>query len=67
MENQYTITVFTENNIGLLNHVTIVFTRRKINIESLTVSESQINGIHSFTIVVNTFIIYSPFKNSFQF
>lgn len=54
MENQYTITVFTENNIGLLNHVTIVFTRRKINIESLTVSESQINGIHSFTIVVNT-------------
>jgi acetolactate synthase-1/3 small subunit len=50
----YTIVVFTENHIGLLNHVTIVFTRRKINIESLTVSESEIKGIHSFTIVVNT-------------
>lgn len=51
---QYTITAFTENHIGLLNKITIVFTRRKINIESLTVSESQIKGIHSFTIVVNT-------------
>jgi acetolactate synthase I/III small subunit len=49
---QYTIAVFTENHIGLLNQVTIIFTRRKINIESLTVSESQIKGIHSFTIVV---------------
>ena len=49
----YTITAFTENHIGLLNKITIVFTRRKINIESLTVSESQIKGIHSFTIVVN--------------
>jgi len=52
--NQYTITVFTENHIGLLNHVTIIFTRRKVNIESLTVSESQKKGIHSFTIVVQT-------------
>ncbi len=50
----YTITAFTENHIGLLNKITIVFTRRKINIESLTVSESQIKGIHSFTIVVNS-------------
>ncbi len=50
----YTIVVFTENQIGLLNHVTIVFTRRKINIESLTVSESQIKGIHSFTIVIHS-------------
>ncbi|HPY83182.1 MAG: acetolactate synthase small subunit [Bacteroidales bacterium] len=52
-QKQYTIAVFTENHIGLLNKITIVFTRRKINIESLTVSESQIEGIHSFTIVVN--------------
>lgn len=51
---QYTIAVFTENHIGLLNHVTIIFTRRKINIESLTVSESEVKGIHSFTIVINS-------------
>jgi len=49
---EFTIAVFTENHIGLLNKITIVFTRRKINIESLTVSESQVEGIHSFTIVV---------------
>lgn len=52
---QFTIAVFTENHIGLLNQVTIIFTRRKINIESLTVSESQIKGIHSFTIMVETY------------
>lgn len=52
--NEYTIKVHTENHIGLLNRITIVFTRRHINIESLTVSASEIKGIHKFTIVVNT-------------
>ncbi len=51
--NEYTIFVFTENHIGLLNRITIIFTRRHINIESLTVSASEIPGIHRFTIVVN--------------
>jgi acetolactate synthase I/III small subunit len=51
---EYTIIVFTENNIGLLNRVTIIFTRRHINIESLTVSASEEKGIHRFTVVVNT-------------
>lgn len=51
-EKEYTITVFTENYVGLLNRVTIIFTRRHINIESLTVSASEIEGIHRFTIVV---------------
>jgi acetolactate synthase I/III small subunit len=49
----YTITAFSENHIGLLNRITIIFTRRHVNIESLTVSESSIKGIHKFTIVVN--------------
>lgn len=51
---EYTIKVYSENNIGLLNRLTIIFTRRKINIESLTTSEYHIPGVHSFTIVVNT-------------
>ncbi|GHU96491.1 acetolactate synthase small subunit [Bacteroidia bacterium] len=50
---EYTITVFTENAVGLLNRVTIIFTRRHINIESLTVSASALKGVHKFTIVVN--------------
>ena len=53
MTQTYTITAFSENHIGLLNRITIIFTRRNVNIESLTVSESAISGIHKFTIVVN--------------
>lgn len=53
MKQEYNIIAFTENHIGLLNRITIVFTRRKVNIESLTVSESAIKGISKFTIVVN--------------
>jgi len=54
MEQEYTISAFSENSIGLLNRITIIFTRRHLNIESLTVSESSIPGVHKFTIVVNT-------------
>ncbi len=53
MNQVYTITAFSENHIGLLNRITIIFTRRNVNIESLTVSQSAIKGIHKFTIVVN--------------
>lgn len=52
MTQEYTITVFTENVTGVLSRVVSVFTRRHINIESLTVSKSSINGISRFTIVV---------------
>lgn len=49
----YTISAFSENHIGLLNRITIIFTRRHVNIESLTVSGSAIPGVHKFTIVVH--------------
>ena len=53
MENTlYTITVFSENTVGLLNQITIIFTRRGINIETLSVSPSALKGIHKFTITV---------------
>ena len=52
MKKSYTITAFSENRVGLLNRITIVFTRRQVNIESLAVSASAIKGIHKFTIVV---------------
>ena len=50
---EFTITVYTENQIGLLNRIAIIFSRRKININSLNVSPSEIDGIHRFTIVIN--------------
>ena len=52
MKQEYIITVFSEDHIGLLSRITIIFTRRKINIDSLTVSESAIAGVFKFTIVI---------------
>ena len=52
MKEEYIITAYSENHIGLLNRITIIFTRRKVNIESLTVSQSALKGISKFTIVV---------------
>ena len=49
---RYTIFVITENFIGILNRITIIFTRRGINIDALTASESRIPGIHRVTIEV---------------
>jgi acetolactate synthase-1/3 small subunit len=53
MKQEYTITVYTENHIGLLNRIAIMFSRRKINIDSLNTSPSEIAGIHRFTIVID--------------
>ena len=50
---QYTLSVFTENKAGLLMRVVMVFTRRHINVESLTTSQSSMDGVFRFTIVVN--------------
>lgn len=50
---EFTITVYTENQIGLLNRIAIIFSRRKINIESLNTSPSEIDSVHRFTIVIN--------------
>ena len=54
MEKQlFTVSVYTENNIGLLNRISAIFQRRHINIESLNTSASEIEGVSRFTIVVN--------------
>ncbi|MGC9151961.1 MAG: acetolactate synthase small subunit [Microbacter sp.] len=50
----YTVIVFSENRPGLLNQVSIIFNRRRLNIESLTVSASSIEGVHKFTITATT-------------
>ncbi|WP_179333518.1 acetolactate synthase small subunit [Winogradskyella costae] len=50
---QYTVSIYTENNIGLLNRISAIFQRRHMNIESLNTSPSEIEGVSRFTIVVN--------------
>ncbi|MBB6459973.1 acetolactate synthase small subunit [Flammeovirga kamogawensis] len=54
MEKQrFTLSIFTENVVGLTNRISIIFSRRKLNIESLTTSASEVEHIHRFTIVFN--------------
>lgn len=50
----FTISALTENKAGLLNAVAITFTRRKLNIESINVSETEVEGVSRYTIVVST-------------
>lgn len=50
-ESNFTILAFSDNSPGILQRVTIVFTKRKLNIESLTVSETEVPNISRFTIV----------------
>lgn len=51
-KNIYTISVYTENNIGILNRLSAIFLKRHINIESMTVSKSEIDQVQRFTFVL---------------
>ncbi len=48
----FTVSIYTENNIGLLNRISAIFQRRHINIESINTSISEIEGVSRWTIVV---------------
>ena len=50
----FTVIIFSENTVGLLNQIAIIFTRRQLNIETLSVSPSAIEGIHKFMITTFT-------------
>lgn len=54
MRKWFTISVYAENNVGLLNRISGIFLKRHINIEALNVSKSEIDGVSKFTIVVYT-------------
>ena len=49
----FTVSIYSENNIGLLNRISAIFLKRHINIESLTTSQSEIDNIYRFVIVVS--------------
>jgi acetolactate synthase-1/3 small subunit len=52
MKQEYTLTIYTENQVGLINKIAIMFSRRKISLESLNTSPSEIENIYRFTLVV---------------
>lgn len=54
MKQEYTISLFTEDHIGILSQITIILTRRQINIESITASESAVKDVQMLTLVVKT-------------
>lgn len=51
-KNTYTISIYTENNVGLLNRISAIFLRRHLNIESVNVSKSEIKSVSRFTLLV---------------
>ena len=48
----FTVSVYTENNVGILNRLSAIFLKRHINIESMIVSKSEIDDVYRFTFVV---------------
>ena len=48
----FTVSVYTENNVGILNRLSAIFLKRHINIESMIVSKSEIDNVYRFTFVV---------------
>ena len=53
LKTTFTVSIYTENNLGLLNRISAIFLKRHINIDSLTTSQSEIKDIFRFVIVVN--------------
>ena len=47
----YTLAVFSENTVGILNLITIVFTRRSISMESISASATVLPGIYKTTVL----------------
>ena len=52
MKKEFTLTIYTENHVGLINKIAIMFSRRKISLESFNTSPSEVPNIYRFTIVV---------------
>ena len=50
---EYTVTIYTENQIGLLAQITNVFTRHGLSIWSLSAGATSMEGIHNITIVTS--------------
>ena len=48
----YTISLYSENNVGLLNRVSAILLKRHINIESFSTSPSEIEHVFRFVIIV---------------
>lgn len=48
----YTVSIYTENNVGLLNRISAIFQRRDLNLDSINISVSEIENVSKWTIVL---------------
>ena len=51
---KYTVSIYTENSVGLLNRISAIFQKRHINIESFNSSITEIEDVQRWTILVHT-------------
>ena len=49
---KYTVSIYTEDNLGLLNRISAIFLKRHLSIESINSSPSEIKEIFRFVIVL---------------
>jgi acetolactate synthase-1/3 small subunit len=52
MKNQYTFTIYAEDQIQLFQKITLIFSRKKIKIESFNFSSCEVDQISRFTILI---------------
>ena len=50
---RYSVIIYLENSIGLLSQMTNIFTRRHLSIWSILAVKTEIEGIHSITVVID--------------
>lgn len=50
----YTICVYSENHVGLLNQLSIIFTRRCVNIESVSACRCSLPEVHKITLTCHS-------------
>ena len=53
-EHLYEITIYTENQVGLLSSIAGIFTRRSLSVEKLLVYPSRREGVHKLKITTRT-------------
>ena len=51
---RFTVSIYTENNLGLLNRISAIFLKRHLSIDSINSSPCEINDIFRFVIVLKT-------------
>ena len=50
---RYSVIIYSENTIGMLSQISNIFTRRHLSIWSILAVVTEIEGIHSITVVVD--------------